>query len=115
MQDFNQVVFTNNNNRDMKNEVSKRISQIVPDDEDIKIESSAKLGKLISAARLTQNLNQKDFSIKLGISIIVLSKWESSKVIPTNQEIAKMESILCIKLPRNKKIKLNKVMPSDLA
>lgn len=114
MQDFNQVVFTKND-KDMKNKTNKKISQIVPNDEDIKIESSAKLGKLISAARLTQNLNQKDFSIKLGISIMVLSKWESSKIIPTNQEIAKMESILCIKLPRNKKIKLNKVIPADLA
>ena len=35
------------------------------------------------------------------------TKWEANKDIPTNEQISKMEKVLGIKLPRNKKIKID--------
>ena len=107
-QDFNPIIFntTNKTNNNEKNkEIQKNISQKETNLENIKIESAKKLGQLISQARTTKGLNQKQLSSQLGISSIVLSRWELEKEIPTNNDISKIEKILNIKLPRNKKIK----------
>lgn len=118
-QDFNQVTFNSKNDKDnkiTKKENEKKISQkqvSTNDTETIKVQSDKKLGQLLSQARLakgfkTQNdfikeLNQKT---NLNISMQVYGKWESNKEIPTNEQIAKMEKVLGVKLPRNKKIKV---------
>ena len=72
-----------------------------------------KLGQLLSQGRLAKNFKtQNDFvkelnqKTNLHISIQIYSKWESNREIPTNEQIAKMEKILMIKLPRNKKNKI---------
>ena len=63
------------------------------------------LSQMISQARTTKNKTQKELASELGISYIVLNKWESGKENPTNNDIAKLEKHLGIKLPRIKKVK----------
>ena len=117
-QDFKTVVFNSKEKKVLeqnKKEVQKRISQkqvLSNDNEVIKIQADKKLGQLLSQARLAKGfktqggfikeLNQK---INLNISSQIYSKWESNKEVPTNDQIAKMEKVLCVKLPRNKKVK----------
>ena len=43
-----------------------------------------------------------------SIMIDVINKWETNKETPNNSEIAKIEKILGVKLPRCKKVKVNK-------
>ena len=108
-QDFNPVVFNSKNNKVESNkskEVQKSISQRVSDPETTKIESAKKLGLSISQARTTKGLNQKQLSSQLGISSQILSRWESEKEIPSNENISKIERTLGVKLQRNKKVKL---------
>ena len=108
-QDFNNVVFNSKEtkkNTNQTKEIQKNISQKVANPETIKIEAPKKLGLLISQARTTKGLNQKQLSSQLGISNILLSRWESEKEIPNNTQIANIEKKLGIKLPRIKKIKI---------
>ena len=42
----------------------------------------------------------------MKISLHLYTKWEANKEIPTNEQNAKMEKILGVKLPRNKKVKI---------
>ena len=108
-QDFNPVVFNSKNNKVESNkskEVQKSISQLERDPETTKIESAKKLGLSISQARTTKGLNQKQLSSLLGISSHILSRWELEREIPSNENIAKIERTLGVKLPRNKKVKL---------
>jgi ribosome-binding protein aMBF1 (putative translation factor) len=109
-QDFKVVTFNsveNKNRTKLNRETEKKISQLTKSVEEVKIEADKKLGQILSQARTTLNLSQKDFATKIGTSYIVYSRWESGKDVPTNLEIAKMEKILKVKLPRNKKIKVN--------
>ncbi len=45
--------------------------------------------------------------MQLGISEQVLGRWETNKDIPNNSDIAKIEKVLKIKLPRCQKIKID--------
>ena len=69
------------------------------------MEAPSKLGQLICQMRTIKNKTQKVFAGELGISPQVLSRWETNKEIPTNTDLAKIERLLGIKLPRNKKVK----------
>lgn len=118
-QDFNTVTFNAKSDKDKKQEnkeIVKKISQkqvTTNDNEIVKVESDKKLGKLLSQSRLTmgfktqvdfiKELNQKT---NINVSPQIYSKWESNKEVPTNEQIAKMEKILKVKLPRNKKVKV---------
>lgn len=118
-QDFNTVTFNTKSEKAKKLETienKKKISQkqvTTNDNEIIKVESDKKLGQLLSQSRLTlgfktqanfiKELNQKT---NMNVSPQIYSKWESNKEVPTNEQIAKMEKVLKVKLPRNKKIKI---------
>ena len=118
-QDFNTITFNTKSEKAKKQEtteIKKKISQkqvTTNDNEIIKVESDKKLGQLLSQSRLTlgfktqtdfiKELNQKT---NMNVSQQIYSKWESNKEAPTNEQIAKMEKVLKVKLPRNKKIKI---------
>ena len=118
-QDFNTVTFNTKSEKAKKLETTenkKKISQkqvTTNDNEIIKVKSDKKLGQLLSQSRLTlgfktqadfiKELNQKT---NMNVSPQIYSKWESNKEVPTNEQIAKMEKVLKVKLPRNKKIKI---------
>jgi len=115
-QDWNTIVFNSKESKqknEKNKEIEKRVSQKVVNSEDVKIVADKKLGQILSQARLAKGINkQSDFvnelnKVGLNISVQIYSKWESNKEIPTNEQIAKMERVLSIKLPRNKKIKIN--------
>ncbi len=117
-QDFNPVILNSKQRKDSEviaKETQKRISQKVKDLADtletVKIEADKKLGQQLSQARIAKGFNkQSDFvnevnsKSNLKISLQIYTKWESNKEIPTNEQIAKMEKILGVKLPRNKKV-----------
>ena len=116
-QDYKTIVFNNKEkkiNDEKKRETQKKISQLTNNMENVKIESDKKLGQMLSQARLAKGfIKQSDFikelttKTNLNISIQIYSKWESNKKIPSNEQIAKMERVLGVKLPRNKKIKIS--------
>ena len=118
-QDFKPVVFNSKSEKDKKDSINKqkkeiKISQKVTNPEEVKIESDKKLGLLLSQARLAKGFNKQidfvnDFNNRsnLKISLQLYTKWEANKDIPTNEQISKMEKVLGIKLPRNKKIKID--------
>lgn len=115
-QDFNTVVFNSKGKKvidENKKEVQKKISQkqvTTNDNEIVKVQSDKKLGQLLSQARLAKGFKtQGDFikELNLNISLQIYGKWESNKEVPTNEQIAKMEKVLGVKLPRNKKIKID--------
>ena len=124
-QDFNTVVFKKDKykNEQNKKEIKKIqtiISQKETNIEDVKIEADKKLGQLLSQARLAKGYNkQSDFvnefnsKSNIKISLQLFTKWESNKDIPTNEQIAKMEKVLGVKLPRNKKTKIEKSLKSN--
>jgi DNA-binding transcriptional regulator YiaG len=66
--------------------------------------SSEPIGKLIAQSRLTLNKDQKQFAALLGVSQQMLSRWECNKELPTNAQIALIEKITKVKLPRCKKM-----------
>lgn len=117
-QDFKPVILNSKQRKDSEviaKETQKRISQKVKDLaetlETVKIEADKKLGQQLSQARIAKGFNkQSDFvnefnsKSNLKISLQIYTKWESNKEIPTNEQIAKMEKILGVKLPRNKKL-----------
>jgi ribosome-binding protein aMBF1 (putative translation factor) len=118
-QDFKTVVFNQKEKKAVdqnKKEVQKRISQkqvSSNDNEVVKVQADKKLGQILSQARLTKGFKTQGDFIKelnqktnLNISAQIYGKWESNKEIPTNEQIAKMEKVLTVKLPRNKKIKI---------
>ena len=66
--------------------------------------SNEPLGKLIAQSRLTLNKDQKQFAALLGVSTLMLSRWESNKELPNNAQIALIEKTTKVKLPRCKKV-----------
>jgi len=112
-QDYKNIVFSKNKKEESKKDIEKKVSQKIPD-ENIKIETDKKLGKIISQGRLAKGFkNQGDFvkelnkKTNMNISLQIYNKWESNKDTPTNLQISKIEKLLGIKLPRNKKINMN--------
>jgi DNA-binding transcriptional regulator YiaG len=61
------------------------------------------LGQLIAQARLTQCKNQKQFATTIGVSQLMLARWEANKEAPNNAQIACIEKHTKVKLPRCKK------------
>ena len=119
-QDFNTITFNQKEKKAIdqnKKEVQKRISQkqvTSNDNEVVKVQADKKLGQLLSQARLAKSFKTQGDFIKelnqktnLNISPQIYGKWESNKEVPTNEQIAKMEKVLSVKLPRNKKIKID--------
>ena len=66
--------------------------------------ASEPIGKLIAQSRMTQNMNQKQFALNIGISQQILSRWEANKELPNNSQIALIEKITKVKLPRCQKV-----------
>lgn len=66
--------------------------------------SNEPLGKLIAKSRLTLNKDQKSFATLLGVSSQMLARWESNKELPNNAQIALIEKITKVKLPRCQKV-----------
>ena len=116
-QDYSNVVFGEKNkieNLKEKKVIETRISRYETNKDEIKIVPNKKLGQLLSQARLTKGFNKQvdfvnEFNSKssLKMSLQLYTKWEANKEIPTNEQISKIEKVLCVKLPRNIKIKIN--------
>ena len=122
-QDFKTIIFNSKEKKTVdqnKKEVLKRISQkqvtqvTSGDNEVIKVQADKKLGQLLSQGRLAKGFKTQGDFIKelnqktnLNISLQIYGKWESNKEVPTNEQIAKVEKVLNVKLPRNKKIKID--------
>ena len=104
-QDWNTITF-NTPSKIKRNEEAKKSNsnKINNDPEKIRLEAPKQLGQLISQARTTKSKNQKVLATEIGISQQILARWESNKEVPTNAQIAKIEKILGIKLPRCKKV-----------
>jgi len=118
-QDFSTIVFNNKNTKNKNiqtKETQKKVSQkqiITNDEEIVKVQADKKLGQMLSQARLAKGFTkQSDFvnefnsKSNIKISLQIYTKWESNKDNPTNEQIAKMEKFLGVKLPRNKKAKV---------
>ena len=109
-QNWDPIVFNNPDDKNKKvdkREKEKLNSKYVPPPETIKMEAPKNLGQLICQGRNTKSKTQKQFATELGVSVSVLSRWETNKETPNNGEIAKIERTLGIKLPRSKKIKVD--------
>lgn len=108
-QDWNVVTFnskTEKTNSATKTEKQKQISNYVPEKDTVKMEAPKNLGTTISHARTAKSKTQKQLASDLGISALILSRWESNKETPDNAQIAKIEKLLGTKLPRCRKIKI---------
>tara|TARA_B100000614_G_C14411811_1_gene438168 strand:+ start:368 stop:709 length:342 start_codon:yes stop_codon:yes gene_type:complete len=105
-QDWKPVTFNTVSNNIKKETFKKKNSTKTSNPEDFKIEQSNNLGKTIAATRVAKNIKQKDLASKIGVSVQILNRWESNKEILTNANIATIEKILGVKLPRNKKVKV---------
>ena len=101
-QDWKPIVLNTKANQIKQSAFNKQLSQKKPD-ENVKLNVPVNLGKLIAQAR--SGKSRKQLSQELGISENVLSRWETSKDIPSNSDIAKIERVLRVKLPRVKKVK----------
>ena len=101
-QDWNTITFTNSTNKAKQQEKNKVLSQ-KSTKENVKMEAPSNLGKLISQAR--NDKTRQYLANNLGIAATLLTRWETGKDIPTNSDIAKIEKILRVKLPRIKKVK----------
>lgn len=69
----------------------------------IVMDAPKQLGQLIAQARLTQCKNQKQFATTIGVSQLMLARWEANKESPTNAQISSIEKHTKVKLPRCKK------------
>tara|TARA_Y100000768_G_scaffold388019_1_gene381520 strand:+ start:5853 stop:6194 length:342 start_codon:yes stop_codon:yes gene_type:complete len=105
-QDWNSITFNTVSNNVKKETSKKKHSTKTSNPEDFKLEQSNNLGKIIAATRVAKNIKQKDLANKIGVSVQILNRWESNKEILTNANIATIEKILGVKLPRNKKVKV---------
>jgi ribosome-binding protein aMBF1 (putative translation factor) len=101
-QDWNKVVFSN------KKPEKPQVKNVVKKDPNVveKLVAPSNLGVRISQARTTNKKTRKQLANELGISEQVLSRWETNKETPENKDIAKVEKLLRIKLPRVKKVKV---------
>ncbi len=100
-QDWNVVTFSSKSNLPKK-QISK--PKVLESNQEIKYEQPKQLGPLILQARTTCKKNQKELANQLGIAVQILSRWETNKEVPDNKQIANIERILRIKLPRSKKV-----------
>lgn len=104
-QDWNTIKFNTPSQTAHKEQTKKIHSNKTNDDpEKVRLEAPKQLGQLISQGRTTIGKNQKELAGLLGISSQILGRWESNKEVPNNAQIASIEKILKIKLPRCKKV-----------
>lgn len=103
-QDWKTITFNNVSDNKKRIEAKKIHSNKKSNPEEVKLEQQKNLGQLIAQARNTKNLNQKQLAFQLGVSSQILGRWESNKEILTNAQIASIEKITGVKLPRNKKV-----------
>lgn len=99
-QDWNAVALNTKKSVKFESSSNPKPKPIIPK----QLVTSEPLGKLIAQARLTLNKDQKQFAALLGVSQQMLSRWESNKELPNNAQIALIEKITKVKLPRCKKI-----------
>jgi len=105
-QDWNTITFNNNSDKKKREDAKKIHSNKTANPEEVKLEQQKNLGQLIAQARNGKKLNQKQLAAQLGVSSQILSRWESNKEVLTNAQIASIEKVTGVKLPRNKKIKV---------
>jgi len=109
-QDWNVITFNSKKSTENnleKREKEKKLSSYVPPEGTTKLEAPKKLGLSISQARTAKKMTQKQLSLDLDISLLILSRWESNREIPNNAQIAKIEKLLGAKLPRCKICKVD--------
>jgi DNA-binding transcriptional regulator YiaG len=99
-QDWNAVALNAKKSVKFDNTNNPKPKPIIPK----QLVSSEPIGKLIAQSRLTLSKDQKQFAALLGVSQQMLSRWECNKELPTNAQIALIEKITKVKLPRCKKI-----------
>ena len=63
----------------------------------------ADLRLAIQQARLAKKMTQKDLAAAIAEKATVINEYESGRAIPNGQIISKMERILGVRLPRQKK------------
>lgn len=105
-QDWNITTFNTVSNNAKRELSKKKHSNKTSNPQDFKIVQHKNLGQLICSARAAKSMSQKDLANKIGISAQILSRWESNKEILTNTNIANIEKILGVKLPRNRKTRI---------
>lgn len=66
-------------------------------------EMSYSIQKAIMQARMAKKMSQEDLAKQVCVTTDVIQKYENGKAAPNNAFIAKLEKILCVKLPRAKK------------
>lgn len=54
----------------------------------------------IMQARTAKKMSQKELASLCGVGVDVIQKYESGKVVPTNNFVVKMERVLGVSLPR---------------
>jgi len=99
-QDWNSVKFTSaipNNNAKKVTFKKANIPEV------IFMDAPKQLGQLISQARLSQLKNQKQFAALIGVAPQMLARWEANKEAPNNAQIASIEKLTKVKLPRCQK------------
>jgi DNA-binding transcriptional regulator YiaG len=99
-QDWNSIKFTTTTPSANAKKVTFKKATIP---EVIVNDAPKQLGQLISQARLTQLKNQKQFAALIGVSPIMLARWEANKEAPNNAQIASIEKLTKVKLPRCQK------------
>jgi ribosome-binding protein aMBF1 (putative translation factor) len=109
-QDWNTIVF---NNKPKTNADNKQKPNIQISNQHKKLEPPKDLAKKIQQARTANNLTQKQIAQQLQIAVNTYNLWESGRTIPTNLEIAKIEKLLKIKLPRSRIVKLDADLDND--
>tara|TARA_Y100000389_G_scaffold204956_1_gene261232 strand:+ start:14541 stop:14873 length:333 start_codon:yes stop_codon:yes gene_type:complete len=103
-QDWNTIVFNNKpkTNTDNKQQFNSQLPN-----QHKKLEPPKELAKQIQQARTANNLTQKQIAQQLQLTVNTYNLWESGRTIPTNLEIARIEKLLKIKLPRSRIVKVD--------
>ena len=103
-QDWKPIIFKKENKKVVTSKTSNMVSHKVQN-EDYKLENK-KLGQLILQARNAKNLTQDILANQLGTNKNIIKRWESNIELPSNANIAKIEKLTGVSLPRNKKKKI---------
>ena len=99
-------IIKDNKSNIIKSKEAKKInSNKVLNPEKVKLEAPKDLGKLIAKSRTIKRITQKELASLIGVNQLIIGRWENNKEIPNNLQIANIEKILGVKLPRIKKIK----------
>lgn len=99
-QDWNSIKFTSAISNNNANKVTFKKASVP---EVIFMDAPKQLGQLISQARLSQLKNQKQFAALIGVAPQMLARWEANKEAPNNAQIASIEKLTKVKLPRCQK------------